>query len=256
MAVDIDFKMKVLADLFLNYQEEGPFKEFAEYNDIGLHVAHLVTQGLCVMQKEAEIYVEETYSLLVDSVGAERDKNFSSFSEMLEDVLKESSKGNITENVATKYIELDDDEFEGTVVYDVISDTPDYSYSVDIKDDEVNDLEDEDESLKPITDLELAGHISVTSASIIIGDPCYLDNWDTNKADSSAAGNHTGLYSYEGACEAALSENGFGSLNSGMAVALSTGYGDGHYPVYVQRNDEDRIALAIIDFTGGYSLTN
>jgi hypothetical protein len=108
------------------------------------------------------------------------------------------------------------------------------------------------ESPKELTGLELAGHITVDSGQIIVGDPCYLKVWDGNENEPFSIDGQQGQYSYLGSCEATLSEDGFGTLNLGFAVALSSGYGDGNYPVYVKKNDHGKIALAIIDFTNEY----
>lgn len=96
----------------------------------------------------------------------------------------------------------------------------------------------------------LIGHFSVDSGQAMIGDPCYLDNWDTNKFDEfDTYPAHAGKYSYLGACEATLTNN-HGELGMATAVVFSTGYGDGLYPVYAEMNDEGRIARVIIDFIG------
>jgi len=34
----------------------------------------------------------------------------------------------------------------------------------------------------------------------------------------------------------------------GKAVAFSTGWGDGTYPVYVKLNEDERVSMVIIDF--------
>lgn len=67
----------------------------------------------------------------------------------------------------------------------------------------------------------LVGHVSVDSGQIILVDPCYVDD---------------GLDYYE-VCEVTLSDNHAGSWMNGHAVATSTGYGDGSYPVYVEYED-------------------
>ena len=81
---EMDRKVGVLADLYLNYRDENQFKEFADYNDIGLPIAHLVHTGLCNMNKEAEVYVEETYDLLVSAMGVEPDLDYHTIEDMLE----------------------------------------------------------------------------------------------------------------------------------------------------------------------------
>jgi len=39
-------KIAVLADFYLNYRDQDPYKDFAEYNDIGLPLAYVVHQNL------------------------------------------------------------------------------------------------------------------------------------------------------------------------------------------------------------------
>ena len=125
-------------------------------------------------------------------------------------------------------------------------------------DDDDDDDDDEEETVsankspRELTGVEFVGHITVDSGQVIVGDPCYLKVWDGNENEPFTIEGQQGQYSYLGSCEATLSEDGFGTLNNGFAVALSSGYGDGTYPVYVKKNDNGKIALAIIDFTGEY----
>ena len=84
MMNEMDRKVGVLADLYLNYRDENQFKEFAEYNDIGLPIAHLVHTGLCNMNKEAELYVEETYDLLVSAMGVDPEQDYQTIDDMLD----------------------------------------------------------------------------------------------------------------------------------------------------------------------------
>ena len=81
---EMDRKVGVLADLYLNYRDEDQFKEFADYNDIGLPIAHLVHTGLCNMNKEAEVYVEETYDLLVSAMGVDPEQDYQTIDDMLD----------------------------------------------------------------------------------------------------------------------------------------------------------------------------
>ena len=76
MINELNNKIAVLADLYLNYRDEEQFKEFADYNDIGLPIAHLVHTGLVTMNKEGEIYIEETYDLLVSAMNVDPDGNY------------------------------------------------------------------------------------------------------------------------------------------------------------------------------------
>ncbi len=98
-------------------------------------------------------------------------------------------------------------------------------------------------------DLILAGHFSVDSGQAMVGDPCYIDNWDTNKNDEWNIEGKVGQYSYHGASATTLA-NSYGELGNGTAVVFNTGYGDGVYPVYVQINDDGRVSKVVIDFEG------
>jgi hypothetical protein len=100
------------------------------------------------------------------------------------------------------------------------------------------------------TDLQYAGSFAVDSGQAMVGDPCYLGEWkgmvDGEPFDHE---NHIGEYGYLGACGTTIKDS-FGVLGNDEAVVFSTGYGDGHYPVYVQLNDEGRVVKVVIDFEG------
>ncbi len=98
-------------------------------------------------------------------------------------------------------------------------------------------------------DLTYAGSFAVDSGQAMVGDPCYLDQWDTNSEDEFLPENHIGEYSYLGACNQTINE-AYGEIGNGSAVVFSTGYGDGLYPVYVKTNDDGRVTMVVIDFDG------
>jgi hypothetical protein len=100
-----------------------------------------------------------------------------------------------------------------------------------------------------LTDLIYAGSFGVDSGQAMVGDPCYLDNWDTNKNDEWNIDNKVGQYSYQGASATTLANN-YGEIGNSSAVVFSTGYGDGIYPVYVKMNSDGRVSMVVIDFEG------
>ena len=103
--------------------------------------------------------------------------------------------------------------------------------------------------------LTLIGEFSVDSGQAIVGDPCYLDDWKLWNADEDDFSDHANRadeYGYLGACNATLGK-GFGQLGGMKAVAFSTGYGDGLYPVYADITEDGRVGMIVIDFTGEYS---
>lgn len=99
------------------------------------------------------------------------------------------------------------------------------------------------------TDLEYAGTFSVDSGQAIIGDPCYLDKYNANVGEDWDLEGKVGQYSYQGISATTLA-HAFGQIGEGLAVAFTTGYGDGAYPVYVKFNEDGRISKVVIDFEG------
>lgn len=99
-----------------------------------------------------------------------------------------------------------------------------------------------------IKEMTLIGHFSVDSGQAMVGDPCYLDDWEN--WENGTPFDHeskAGQYGYLGACGITLKE-GYGELDRGKAVAFSTGYGDGLYPVYAELNEDGRVARVVIEF--------
>jgi hypothetical protein len=100
-----------------------------------------------------------------------------------------------------------------------------------------------------LTDLIYAGSFGVDSGQAMVGDPCYLDNWDTNKNEEWNLEGKVGEYSYQGASATTIESN-YGEIGNSSAVVFSTGYGDGIYPVYVKMNSDGRVSMVVIDFEG------
>jgi hypothetical protein len=110
----------------------------------------------------------------------------------------------------------------------------------------------------------LIGKVAVDSGQIMLTDPCYALNDGKSERGFQEGGSefaHPDIndlypYSYMGACGATLSEDSCGSMkfalgHEGAGVVVSTGYGDGLYPVFVTYNDEGRIASVHIVFIDG-----
>ena len=98
-------------------------------------------------------------------------------------------------------------------------------------------------------DLEYAGSIAIDSGQAMVGDPAYIDEWDTNKNEEWNIEGKEGEYSYHGASATTLAKN-YGQLGIATAVVFNTGHGDGVYSVYVQKDDDGIIGKVVIDFEG------
>ena len=85
MANDFSNKTTILAELWMNYRDDDQLKDFIEYNDLGLPMAYLLMNELVLPTKQSEVYVNETYELLISSLGAE-DIEFESLDELLNSI--------------------------------------------------------------------------------------------------------------------------------------------------------------------------
>lgn len=98
------------------------------------------------------------------------------------------------------------------------------------------------------------GVVGVDAGMVMVGDPCYLDKFtdheydDKKVEDQKRSGKFE--YSYSGACAATLSDDSAGQLGAFSAVAVSSGYGDGVYPVFATYNDDDRVVKLEVIFDG------
>ena len=91
-------------------------------------------------------------------------------------------------------------------------------------------------------DWEKIGSFGVDSGQVLITDPCYLHDWKDGDFDEKSVEvksiKKSGIYpySYVGACVRTLSDAEGGAIGLGCdGVAVSSGYGDGTYDVWVRR---------------------
>lgn len=71
MQTDFLNKVQILGSLWANYQDDKEMKEFMEFNDIGLPLAYLVAEKLAVETDAGTRFIEETFDLLMISLGIE-----------------------------------------------------------------------------------------------------------------------------------------------------------------------------------------
>ncbi len=102
-----------------------------------------------------------------------------------------------------------------------------------------------------IENMEMAGYFGVDSGMAMVGDPAYIDDWDTNKNEAFPNDDDLyqmiGKYSFHGAGATTLNKD-YGELGIMRSVVFGTGSGDGLYPVYISYNDEGNISKVVIDF--------
>jgi hypothetical protein len=81
----LDAKAAILSDLWIAYKKDSQFEDFIEYNDVGLPLAFLYTEGLVEIKNAGSMFIEETFEILLSTLGIE-DTGF----ETLDDVLGSS----------------------------------------------------------------------------------------------------------------------------------------------------------------------
>lgn len=82
MTTTFSNKTLILADLWLNYRDDEEFKDFTEYNDLGLPLSYAIANKVVESTPVAEKFVNETFDLLLAGLGIE-DTGF----ELLDDLL-------------------------------------------------------------------------------------------------------------------------------------------------------------------------
>jgi hypothetical protein len=75
-------KIPILAELWMNYRDDDQIKDFVDYNDLGLPLAYLLTNEIVMPTKQAEVYINETYDLLLASLEVE-DNEYQSLDEIM-----------------------------------------------------------------------------------------------------------------------------------------------------------------------------
>jgi hypothetical protein len=80
---DFRTKVEILAELWLDYRGDDEFKDFVEYNDLGLPLAYAVSNGIVEATAMAEQFIEESFSLLLAGLGLE-DTGFDVLQDLLE----------------------------------------------------------------------------------------------------------------------------------------------------------------------------
>lgn len=80
---DFSDKVDILGELYANYSNDENFKDFIEFNDLGLPLAYLSREGLCEVSDDGERYISETWDLFIKSLGLD-DTGFNDLDEVLQ----------------------------------------------------------------------------------------------------------------------------------------------------------------------------
>lgn len=76
-------KCAILSELWMDYRQDEQFKDFIEYNDLGLPLAYAVYTEMVEPKDLSVKMINETFDVLLSGLGYEKDEGF----ETLDDVL-------------------------------------------------------------------------------------------------------------------------------------------------------------------------
>jgi hypothetical protein len=79
-----DIRCEILADLWMEYRQDEQFKDFVEYNDLGLPLSYAIANSIVESSQMAESFVNEAFDLLVTGLGLEEDTGFENLTDLLE----------------------------------------------------------------------------------------------------------------------------------------------------------------------------
>jgi hypothetical protein len=62
---------EILGVLYANYKEDEEFKDFIDFNDLGLPLAYFASERLCEVSDDGARYIMETWILFLKGLGLE-----------------------------------------------------------------------------------------------------------------------------------------------------------------------------------------
>jgi hypothetical protein len=77
-----EIQAQILGDLWMDYREDAEFKDFVEYNDLGLPLAYAIASGIVDPSLLSKQYIEESFRLLLGALKIEEDTGFESLDDM------------------------------------------------------------------------------------------------------------------------------------------------------------------------------
>ena len=81
MTTDFSNQINILGEFYINYREDSELKDFLEFNDIGLPLAYLASEGLCEISEDGKKYVAESWEMFLLAMGI-TDEGFENLGEI------------------------------------------------------------------------------------------------------------------------------------------------------------------------------
>jgi len=81
MKTNFEAQCNILAQLWIEHRGDEEFKDFVEYNDLGLPMAYFISEGITLPTELSETYIGETFEILLSALGVE-DTGFDNLDEV------------------------------------------------------------------------------------------------------------------------------------------------------------------------------
>lgn len=81
MTTDFSKQVEILGEFYQNYKDDEALEDFIEFNDLGLPLAYLTSEGLCEATEDGKKYISETWSLFLASLSL-KDEGFESLNQI------------------------------------------------------------------------------------------------------------------------------------------------------------------------------
>lgn len=75
-------RCQILSELWLDYRKDEEFQDFCEYSDLGLPLAYAITSKIVTSTPKAEMYINETWDLLMGALEIE-DEGYESLDDLM-----------------------------------------------------------------------------------------------------------------------------------------------------------------------------
>lgn len=88
---DFNKVCEILGELYTNYKEDEQFKDFIDFNDLGLPLAYFVAENLCEVSDDGARYITETWALFLAGLSVE-DTGWDNLDELFATKLEDDSE--------------------------------------------------------------------------------------------------------------------------------------------------------------------
>ncbi len=88
MTTDFSKVCDILGMFYFRFRDTDDLSQFFEFNDVGLPLSYLASEGLCEISEDGQKYVAETWKVFLVSLGIE-DTGYTELQEVLDKADKE-----------------------------------------------------------------------------------------------------------------------------------------------------------------------